>query len=202
MRLLLVDACPRGGESRTLRLAEALLGEVRKLLPDVEVRQHTLSQMGLKTMDAQTLAFRERLCDEQDWADPLLAPAVDFQSADAVLIAAPYWDLSFPAVLKIWVENMWVRNLTFVYRQDEPVGLCRGRVCAYVTTSGSPIGAQDFGTDYIRCVMQTLGIPHFLRLSAEGLDTEGADVEAIMRAAKEKTKALALAFERLLRPGE
>ena len=120
-------------------------------------------------------------CDEGAFDDPLLKPARVLQRADAVVVAAPYWDLSFPSVLKIWVENMYVRNLTFRYERERPVGLCRGRESFYVTTAGSPIGTNDWGAGYMRAVLTTLGISAFTPLRAEGLDLEGNDAESILR---------------------
>lgn len=180
MKILFVNACCRGKASRTLRLAGKVLNEWQRMQPEAEVIVHDLYAQPFPSIDGTLLSEREALCEARDWSHVLTRPAAEFQQAELLLIAAPYWDLSFPAALKLWVENMWVRSLTFVYRHDLPVGLCRGKACVYVTTSGSPIGKADFGTDYIRHVMQTLGIPGFFRVSAEGLDIDGADVDALM----------------------
>lgn len=179
-KLLFVNACPRGAESRTLRLAEAFLDAFAQAAPETTIVRHDLPRMGLRPVDAATLARKEALCDAKNWLDPLIAPALDFQSADALVIAAPYWDLSFPAILKVWVENMYVRNLTFYYDKDRPVGLCRGCATVYITTAGSPIGANDWGAQYIQAVLTTLGIPHFTSIRAEALDLDGADVDHVL----------------------
>lgn len=196
--ILFVDACPRRGESRTLMLAESLLSELRRHLPDVQITEQRLPDMHLASVDAATLAYKESLCDRHHWDDPLIAPALAFQQADAVIIAAPYWDMSFPSILKVWVENMYVRNLTFCYRNDQSVGLVKGKVCAYVTTAGSPIGEHDWGTAYIRDVMHTLGIPGFHTLKAEALDLASSDPEAILAAARREVPALATAIAEAL----
>lgn len=199
VKILFVNACCRGSDSRTLHLARILLEALQLRRPDAEIVTHDLYAAPMQPMNAELLAVREPLCNALDWDHPLTAPARQFQQADAVVIAAPYWDLSFPAVLKIWVENMWVRNLTFVYKSNLPVGLCRGKVCAYVTTSGSPIGKADFGTEYIHGVMQTLGIGGFLRISAEGLDIENAAVESIMKQGEQQAIHAAKTIEALLK---
>ena len=183
MELLFVDACPRGPESRTRMLAEHLLRKLREPLPGLRVTTHCLREMKLKDISAERLARKEALCDLRIWDDPLTRTGADFQRADAVLIAAPYWDLSFPSVLKTWVENVWVRNLTFFYREDRPVGLARGKAAVYVTTAGSWLRGHDWGTLYMEDVMKTLGIPDFRTVAAEGLDLEGNDPEAILQKA-------------------
>ncbi len=194
--LLYVDACPRGAQSRTRTLAETFLRKAEEELPELTVVTHRLTDMALRPSDAAWLARKEELCDRRDWTDERLQPAVDFQRADGVLIAAPYWDLSFPAILKIWVESIWVRNLTFVYEDDRPVGLARGRAAAYITSSGSYLAGHDWGTEYIRDVMQTLGIPMFLSVAAEGLDLLSSDPRTILDEAKSHVLAQA---ERMIR---
>lgn len=194
MNILFVNACVRGDDSRTLRLAKAFLDALTEALPGVQIAEQNLPAMGLQPVDAATLARKEALCDARAWDDAYLAPAWAFQQADAVVIAAPYWDMSFPSMLKIWVEHMYVRNLTFRYVNDQSVGLCRGREAVYLTTAGSPIGQHDWGTGYIRDVMQVLGIPGFAAIKAEALDLAGRDAEAIMLAACQRAQAEAKAL--------
>lgn len=184
MKLLFVSACARGAESRTLRLARAILDELKQASPDTAVTEHDLPAMGLKPIGAKELALREPLCDARDWSHPFLRPAAEFQQADAVLIAAPYWDLSFPSMLKVWVENVYVRNLTFHYVHDKCVGLCRGKETVYITTAGSPIGDNDWGAGYMRAVLRSLGIEGFATVKAEGIDLDGCDVAAVMAKAE------------------
>lgn len=135
--------------------------------------------MNLQPVTAPVLQRKEALCDAQRWDDPLLRPAYAFARADAVLIGAPYWDLSFPAALKIWVENIYVRNLTFRYTPEgEPVGLAQGKQAVYITTAGSPVGENDWGAGYMRAVLTTLGIPEFRSIRAEGIDIQAGTCRA------------------------
>lgn len=189
--VLFVNACVRAEESRTLKLAKVFLDELRRNRPDCSIVEQNLMEMGLCSVDLQTLERKEALCDREAWDDPLFAPAVQFQQADAVVIAAPYWDMSFPSILKIWVENMYVRNLTFKYINDQPVGLCLGKEAVYITTAGSPIGDYDWGTGYIRDVMKVLGIPALSAVKAEALDLEGRDVAGILAEAEQCARKLA-----------
>ena len=201
MKILFVNACMRGKDSRTLQLCREFLKELTDGLPGAEIIEHDLRTMGLKSVDQTVLDVKEPLCDRQAWEHPLFAPVLDFQSADAVVIGAPYWDMSFPSVLKVWVENMYVRNLTFKYVNDQSVGLCRGRESAYITTAGSPIGEHDWGAGYMRAVLNTLGIPGFTRVSAEALDLKSSDCDAIMRGAMDDVRCEARAMAQRLRDG-
>lgn len=194
MTILFVNACMRGEDSRTLQLCRAFLSRVMAKIDDITVVEHDLTSAPLQSVTADTLALKEPLCDQYAWDHPMFERACEFQAADAVVIGAPYWDMSFPSVLKVWVENMYVRNLTFRYDNDQSVGLCRGQESFYITTAGSPIGMHDWGAGYMRAVLQTLGIPEFTSISAEALDLATSDADAIMRDAITRVNDVADAF--------
>lgn len=191
MKLLFVNACPRRSASRTLRLANLFLHEFLRQAPQVELIEHDLESMCLHSIHGNALAVREEACNHHDWTHPLTRNAVDLQQADAVVIAAPYWDLSFPAMLKVWVEHMYIRNLTFHYGEKGCEGHCHAVQSVYITTSGSPIGDQDWGSGYLRAVLGSLGIEDFATIAAEGLDLDESAVPAIMAAAEERIRAAA-----------
>lgn len=189
-QLLFVNACMRGEQvSRTHRLCRAFLAAAQEADPALRVVEHDLTRMALQPVSAPLLAQKEALCDAGDWAHPLLQPALTFARSDLVLIGAPYWDLSFPAALKIWVENMYVRNLTFRYTPEgEPQGLTQLRRWAYITTAGSPIGENDWGYGYLRAVLSVLGRGECIAVRAEELDIAGRDTEGRLRRAEEEAR--------------
>ena len=78
-----------------------------------------------------------------------------FANADTIVIAAPFWDLSFPAVLKIYFENITVSGVTFEYSEKgRPLGKCRAKKLYYITTSGGYIGNNNFGFDYVKALAE------------------------------------------------
>lgn len=187
MYVLYVDACPRGtGVSRTRMLAEHALQEIAACNPGMHIVTHALSQMRLQPIDCELLQKREALINQRAWDDPLFSPARVFKDADSIIIAAPYWDLMFPAMLKIYIEHLFIRELTFCYREDRPIGLCTPHRALFVTTAGSPIGNNDFGSAYLRETLAMLGIATYACVSAEGLDVQSANVAAIIADAKMK----------------
>lgn len=149
MRLLFVNACVRGPElSRTHALCRAFLEEAARACPALEIQEHDLTRMNLQPVTAPVLQRKEALCDAQRWDDPLLRPAYAFARADAVLIGAPYWDLSFPR----GAENLGGKHLRA--QPDLPlhpgggaVGLAQGKQAVYITTAGSPVGENDWARD-------------------------------------------------------
>ena len=196
MHVLLIDACPRPqGASRSRRLGEAFLDALRAQHPDLQMEVLKLDDMQLAPLTGEAEARRSALIDAGRLDDPMFAPARRFASAELIVVCAPYWDFAFPASLKTLIEHVCVRTLTFVYRDDQPVGLCRAENLVYLTTSGSPIGDDNWGGGYLRAVTgRLLGVKRFHQISAEGLDLADADPEAILADAMGRARALAATF--------
>lgn len=193
MKVLFVDACPRRREvSRSYRLGEAFVRIVCRLRPDAEVRTLRLNDLGLKPLTGEDEAERSRLIDEGRLDDARFDLARAFAGAELIVVCAPYWDFMFPAALKAFIEHVSVRTLTFVYRNDRPVGLCRAEDLVFLTTAGSPMEGDNWGGEYLSAVTRRLlGVKRFHQVTAEGLDTQDADCERLMSEAIARAEALA-----------
>ena len=179
-KLLFLNACVRPG-SRTLDLAKALLQKQKAQIQEVNLYEAQLPALDLSGIETRHLAAQEK-----DFSDPVFDAAKQFAQADVIVIAAPCWDLMFPAVLKTYLENITVSGITFRYSdQGRPESLCKAKALYYVTTAGGYIGQNDFGFTYIKALAQNFfGIAEVGRYAAEGLDIFGADVEAMIGQAK------------------
>ncbi len=175
--ILFLNACVRK-ESRTRRLADCLLASLGG-----PVKERRLAELRFPVVDEAFLRARDRLCEAGAWDDPMFALAREFAAADTVVIAAPYWDLSFPAVLKQYLEQINVVGITFRYTPEGvPEGLCRAKKLYYVATAGGDFVPEEFGFGYVRALAQNFyGIPDVEQILAKGLDLAGADAEAILR---------------------
>ena len=175
-KILFINACVRA-DSRTAELTQTLLAQ----LPGV-VQEAKLYEMPLPVLDLEGIAKRNLVNQNKDYSDPVFDAAKQFAAADIIVIAAPYWDLMFPAVLKTYLENITVSGITFRYSEEgRPQSLCRAKALYYVTTAGGFIGQNDFGFSYVKALAQNFfGISEIHRYAAEGLDIFGADVETIL----------------------
>ncbi len=182
-KLLLINACVRKA-SRTRILADALLRRLDR--PDQAVEEVSLNGIRFPAVDEAFLGERDRLIAAGDFGSPAFALARQFAAADTVVIAAPYWDLSFPAALKQYFEQINVLGITFRYTPEGfPAGLCRAGRLYYVTTAGGSYVPEDFGFGYVKALAQDFyGIPEVRLVKAVGLDLDGADPAAIMQAAE------------------
>ena len=178
---LYINCCVRE-ESRTDRLARAVL----KMLGG-DITELNLYRENLKPLDRDTLNKRTALIERGDYSDPMFDYAKQFASADTIVIAAPYWDLSFPATLKIYIENIYVTGIVSEYDENGmPVGLCKAKELYYVTTAGGPYD-PTYSYGYIESLAKNFfGIPTTHLVKAEMLDIVGNDAEEILRREIEK----------------
>ena len=174
--VLFINACVREG-SRTKRLADRFLSKLDE--PYEEVR---LNEIVFPVVDEAFLEKRDSLICERCFEDHAFDLARQFAGADAIVIAAPFWDLSFPAALKQYFEQINVLGITFRYTPDgAPEGLCRAKSLTYITTAGGKFVPEDYGFGYVKALAEGFyGIRDVRLIKADGLDIYGADTEAIL----------------------
>ena len=189
--VLFVDSCVRGELSRTRRLAEAFLAALPK---DCRVTRLNLMEESFQPLWGQRFQEREALLKSGRLDAAGFAPARQFAQAELVVFAAPFWDLSFPALLKAYIENISVEGMTFRSTASGLQGLCRATDCVYLVTRGGLYPGDDpleQGTPYLRALTQFFGLGTFHCVAADGLDIEGADVEGLLQEAQARAAALA-----------
>ena len=180
--ILFINACVRK-QSRTLVLAKRLLDDLGGSIKEIR-----LEAVEFPIVDEEFINRREALKDAGKYDDPMFSLGRDFAEADSIVIAAPYYDLSFPAMLKQFFEQINVLGLTFTYSESGiPTGLCKAKSLYYVTTAGGPIISDEFGFGYVKALAENFyGIEEVFQIKAEGLDIVGADTEAILEEAYRK----------------
>ena len=181
-KILFIDSCARPN-SRTNELAQHLLNCL-----EGEKAYVNLYRADVRPVDNSALEKRTENIKNGNFSLAEFEQAKQFADADVIVIAAPFWDLSFPSVLKIYFENITVSGVTFEYSEKgRPVSKCRAKKLYYITTSGGYIGKNNFGFDYVKAISENFfGINDISFYSAEGLDIFGADVKEIMDEAKKK----------------
>lgn len=174
---LFIDSCIRE-DSRTNILAEAFMekhpGDWKTL---------SLVDLGLKPLNEERLDARMAYLNKGDFNNPAFDLAKEFAEAEEILIASPYYDYSFSALLKTYIENIYIIGI--VSRYDEtgrPIGLCRAKRLTYITTAGGPYD-PSYSYEYIkRIATECFGIEECDLIYAENLDIVGYDATAIIEA--------------------
>lgn len=174
--ILYINSCVRS-ESRTDRIAKAVLNKLGG-----EYTELYLPDEALTPLNKEKLAKRENLVEKGDYSDKMFDYAKQFAEAEIIVVSAPYWDSSFPAILKIYIENIYITGIVSEYAPDgSPHGLCKAKELIYVTTAGGPY-ISDYSFGYIKELAEKyMGIPETKLIKAEMLDVEGCDAEEIVQ---------------------
>lgn len=192
MKVLFVDSCMKQGEeSRTKILCNAFFDELKKVHPEYDIETVVLKDLDIKPYDMDMVSKRDKVVEAKDWDHPMLKYAKQFSQADRIVIGAPYWDLAFPSLLKVYIEHIFVGGLTFEATEKGLMGLSKGEKALFIQTAGGYVGENDPGTEYLKYVIKTLGIEEFTRISADFIDVEGIDVEEKLEEAKTSLKRIA-----------
>ena len=172
--VLFINACVRS-ESRTKQLADALLAKITDDYDEIR-----LEDVKFPVTDEAFLKNRDRLIAGRQFGEKSFAMARQFAAAETIVLAAPYWDLSFPASLKQYIEHINVLGITFEYTPEGfPKGLCKADKLYYVMTAGGSYVPEEFGFGYIKALAENFyGIRDCELIKAVGLDIYGADVES------------------------
>ena len=174
--VLFVNACVRKG-SRTRILAEKLLAKLGEPYEEL-----CLEKTAFPLVNEEYLNKRDQLISSGSFQSTMFDLARQFSEAETIVIAAPYWDLSFPAMVKQYLELINVVGITFKYSAEGiPVGLCKAGRLFYVSTAGGPYVPDAFGFGYVKALAENYyGIQDVRKIEAVGLDIAGADADAIM----------------------
>ena len=171
-KLVYINACIRTEESRTGKLAAAML-EV--LGERYEITEINISNMDLGCITSEEFIGRKKngIPEEDLHYGNLIA------QADRIVVAAPFWDMSFPAVLKVFIEHMCAPGLTFKYNPDgSHHPLCKAEKMLYITTrgdfteTGSPL---EQGSSYLKAICWLWGIPELETVAVCGTDVYPQD---------------------------
>ncbi len=164
-KLIYIDATMRE-ESRTRMIAEPLVGELAKRY---EIERIKLDGADFPAVGSRILHDRDSGIVPQEYADM----AGRIAAADRIVIAAPFWDMSFPSILKVFLENMSLFHITFDSDDTHCYGLCRCEKVLYVTTRGMNIHTGDpleQATPYIKALSCLWGLGELFVVAAENMD--------------------------------
>ena len=193
MKLLFVNCCisQRFEASRTLALARAFLEAV----PAAEVEEVTPEQMlALKPFDVAMLNARDELQRAGKFDHPMYDLARQFCAAEAVVVAAPYWDLSYPAALRTYIEHISANGVAYHYDQFGPHGDAKAKRLVYLTSGGDYEHEDSVGVVHWRQLCAMFGIEQFDYVFAGGLDIDPAQTPELLEAACEVARQLAKTF--------
>ena len=164
-KLIFIDACMRVG-SRTRRIASPIIEELGK--------RYSVEIVDL-TKNIYPVADNYTLEDRNQGVVPAehVVLAKRIAAADRIVIAAPFWDMSFPSALKVFFENMSLFGVTFDTNEKECYGLCKAEKVMYITSRGMNISTGDSleqATPYIKALSHLWGWGELSVVAAQNMD--------------------------------
>lgn len=186
--LLHIDASPRGERSRSRRLGQKFLSAWRRANPDANLVSRDLAQEpppfvseawvegAYAPVDQHSSAAQEAIAISNRYVDELLA-------ADELVITTPIYNLSIPAALKAWIDQIVRVGRTFEMQEGGFRGLARSKRAIILVASGSdfrltsPGGAYNFLEPYLRAVFGFIGITNVEFVYAHSLGSSPAIAE-------------------------
>ena len=181
-KLLVVDCCIRKEESRTKKILERFLSAAPS---DCEVERLVLTEENLAPLMGDFFEQRQRLLETGDFSHPRFRYAKQFANADLVVIAAPFWDLAFPALLKLYIEQVSLDGITFGANETGLVGLCRGTDLMFLTARGGfyTDDPMEMGSRYLDALHTFFGFDRYHCVAADGMEVAGFDGKASLEEA-------------------
>lgn len=169
MKLLHIDSSALGNHSVSRGLTAAIVAELVREQPGVEVTYRDLA--------AQPLPHWSPVADAADSA-AVLSQAVleEFLAADVIVIGAPMYNFSISSALKAWIDRVAVAGKTFRYTANGPEGLATGKRVIIASSRGGFYGqgtagqAMDFQEPYLRAVLGFIGVTDIEFVRAEGVN--------------------------------
>ena len=210
-KLLYITANPKGLEkSKGLKIGEAFINTIKDEYPVVEIKHIDLFTLDIAHMDAELVSARGKLAGYGYTLDQLTdgerekilkmhALADEFLSYDYYVFVSPIWNLNSPAVLKAYLDTLFIAGKTFAHTANGPKGLLTGKRAIHINTrggqyTGTPMNDLECGDRYLRIALNFLGIEVMDTIIAEALDLYPQKVPEIVEKAKQEAVLAAKAM--------
>lgn len=144
-----------------------------------------LDEKNIQALTSIILNKRFELSGKEDFSNEMFQYANQFKDADCIVVAAPYRDFGFPAILKTYIEAVSVPGIVYTYGESgRPIGLCKVDKLYYATTRGGYIGDEkDLGFATMMQLGAFYGIKEVKCISVDGFDIPVTGIESAMKKA-------------------
>lgn len=184
------------GESRTFKVSDSFVEEYKKNNPEDQIITLDLYKENIDFLRADDLGKLFGPKDEESKNNSILKYAYQFADADKYIIAAPMWNLSFPAILKAYIDYVSVSGITFKYTAEGPVGLLNNKKAVHIVSRGGGYdnSPYEMGDRYLRTILGFFGIKDIETIAIDNLDVMGVNVKEKVEEGIEKAISLAKKF--------
>src|SRR6266851_7042106 len=183
IRLLKIEASPRGSKSNSIALTDAFVAAYRDAVPSVTVDvmnvwDERLPEFDNAAIDAKYKGVAGSAMNEAETAvwDRIQALVARFKRADRIVLGVPMWNFAYPYKLKQLIDLVSQRNMLFTYDGKEYGPLLKtprafvvyARGGTYAEDSPTPASRFDHQKGYIEFWLKFIGVKEVHTLVVEG----------------------------------
>ncbi|MEM9012465.1 MAG: NAD(P)H-dependent oxidoreductase [Pseudomonadota bacterium] len=197
--ILRIDSSGRLSKSYSRPLADRMVAGLQARNPGALVVTRDLTAQVPPVVDEAWFDAAYTAEDERSEAARQALAASDeiveeFLRASAIVIAAPIYNFSVSAQLKLWIDQVARFGRTFTYTENGPKPLGEDRPTYLIVASGgTKIDSEiDFATGYLRHILGFIGLRSVHVIEADQLMQHA---ETKLPAAEAQIDALVAAFE-------
>lgn len=208
VKLLYVTVNPKPVESSfSLQVGEHFLEEYKKANPNDKVETFDVYEENVPLIDKTVLdawgklAKNVELTKEEAVVVGRMNEILEqFLEADKVVFVTPMWNLSYPPMLKAYLDNIVIAGRTFKYNeQGQPVGLVHNKKVLHIFASGGVYSDrqakyQDYTNPFLQNILAFIGVNDYSLLRVEGMNAFPHKVDDIVTNSKQNAKQLAKTF--------
>jgi FMN-dependent NADH-azoreductase len=191
-KILNIISSPRGAQSNSIQLAEALIGRLRTEYPGSIVKTVDVVKVSYPHLEeahiAGFLTPPDQHSDRERAALQHSEEAIkDLMEADILVIGAPMYNFGVNSGLKAWIDHIVRAGKTFSYSEKGPQGLVTGKKVYLVLSSAGvfsegPLKEYDFVEPYLRWILGFIGLTDVTTVRVEGLAIPGLKETALEKA--------------------
>lgn len=203
-KLLYIIANSKEEEQSSSRtVSKRLVNTILKRVPDAELEELNLYEEHIPQLKGCYFESRSAIVssearnklsvEEQKEVAKIEHLCDQFKEADIYVLAAPMWNLSFPAPVKEYLDCIIQAGKTITFENNKPHGLMddKQRIFIYVQSSGANIPwmlkpALSKGLNYVHEIMKFIGISTFDELLVDGTGTTEEERQSAIKNATDK----------------
>lgn len=205
--LLYVKANPKKDEdSDSAQLANFFLDAYQQSNPTHEIEILDLYNEDIPFLDVDIFSAWGKFTSQEELTKSELIKVKkmdklteQFLNADKMVVAAPFWNLGYPPMLKAYIDTICISGKTFKSTDKGQLPLVPDKPFLIIETRGwffseGPAANLEYSQSYLKTIMRFMGIKDFTSVIAEGLDFDPNKKQEIIQTAKGKLNKLSSKF--------
>ena len=192
MQILQILSSPRGADSYSNQLSNAMVAKLVAANPGSTVKVHDLTNKPFPHLEeAHLKSFftpTEHRSPEQQQAIRHSDEAIaEIMAADTIVIGAPLYNFGIPSTLKAWIDHIARAGITFRYSATGAEGLVKGKKVYVAMASGAvysegPWASADFVSPCLKTILGFLGMTDLTIVRVEGVNMPDLKETALEKA--------------------